>query len=190
VKLGELFVEDRSVWREWLAANHGTSCGTWLIFYRKGCGRQSLTYDESVREALCFGWIDSIIRKLDGDRYARKFTPRRQGSGWSESNRRRVEELTARGLMTPAGQRLVDSAKRDGTWLGSGPPEVPEVVPVELEKALHGNPEARAFFESLAPSYRKRFMLWVAMAKSPGTRRKRVLESVALLERGEKLGLR
>lgn len=188
--LGELFVENRSGWREWLSGNHGTSRGVWLVFYRKGFGTQSLTYEESVREALCFGWIDSIIRKLDGERYARKFTPRRRGSDWSESNRRRVEELASQGLMTPAGRLLVDAAKMDGTWQGSAMPEIPEGVPPELEKALYGNPQARAFFEGLAPSHRKRFVMWVAVAKSPETRRKRARESVALLARGEKLGLR
>ena len=183
-------MHDRSLWREWLAENHVSSGGIWLVFYRKGFGDQSLSYDESVREALCFGWIDSIIRKLNHERYARKFTPRKRDSGWSASNRRRVADLVEQGLMTETGLSLVEEAKRSGSWLGSPVPEVPEEIPGELAEALEASPGAQEFWSGLAPSYRKRFVLWVAMAKREKTRTARVRESIELMEKGEKLGLR
>jgi len=186
----EVYISDRAGWREWLACNHGQSAGVWLVFYRSSTRKPSLAYEEAVEEALCFGWIDSIIRKLDAERYVRKFTPRRRGSNWSESNRRRVFRLLEQDMMTEQGMAAVREAKASGTWLGNDRPAIPDEVPGELAAALVENPPAKTFFENLAPSYRRRFIAWVATAKRDKTRAARVRESITLLEKSEKLGLR
>ena len=186
----EVYISDCIGWRKWLTRNHASSAGVWLVFYRSSIRKPSLTYEEAVEEALCFGWIDSIIRKLDAERYVRKFTPRKQGSSWSESNRRRVSGLLDQDRMTEQGLAAVSDAKASGNWLGNDTPLIPDEVPEELIAALVENPVAKTFFESLAPSYRRRFIAWVAMAKRDETRAARVRESIVLLEKREKLGLR
>jgi uncharacterized protein YdeI (YjbR/CyaY-like superfamily) len=186
----EVYIIDRARWREWLTRNHGRSTGVWLVFYRSSTGKPALAYEDAVEEALCFGWIDSIIRKLDAERYVRKFTPRRPGSSWSESNRGRVSRLLERDLMTEQGVAAVRDAKESGAWFRDDRPVIPDEVPGELAAALEENPAARTFFESLAHSYRRRFSAWVAMAKRDETRAARVRESIALLEKREKLGLK
>ena len=186
----EVYISDRDGWREWLTCNHGRSAGVWLVFYRSSTGKPALAYEDAVEEALCFGWIDSIIRRLDAERYVRKFTPRRQGSSWSESNRMRVSRLLERDLMAEQGMAAVRDAKKSGAWFRDARPVIPDEVPGELTAALEETPAAKAFFESLAPSHRRRFSAWVAMAKRDETRAARVRESIALLEKREKLGLK
>jgi uncharacterized protein YdeI (YjbR/CyaY-like superfamily) len=177
-------------WREWLKANHGTEDGVWLVFPRKHAGSQVLDYEMALEEALCFGWIDGLIKKLDEDHYARKFTPRRPGSKWSELNKQRIERLIASGRMRPEGEAVISAARIDGSWDKPDRPPVMEEVPQEFQQALQKNPRARATFEALAPSYRKHYLLWVGTAKRPETRQKRILEAIRLLEAGEKLGLK
>jgi uncharacterized protein YdeI (YjbR/CyaY-like superfamily) len=135
--------------------------------------------------------VDSVIKELDEQRYARKFTPRKETSQWSEINKRRVAQLIAAGRMTPAGMTLIEAAKANGQWdKVFGPPKVGDEVPEELQLALEQNVTALKNFEQLAPSFRKRYILWIVMAKRPETRAQRVKEAIALLEKGEKLGLR
>lgn len=186
----ELTVKNRAGWRKWLSTNHKRSPGVWLVFYKKHTGKPTLDYDDAVEEALCFGWIDSTIKKLDDNRYVRKFTPRKPGSRWSELNKKRVRKLMRQGLMTDAGMALVTSGKKSGNWEKSDRPKISLDIPPELEKALAKNKKAKAFFDGLAPSYQKQFIGWVSVAKQPETRDRRVKESIALLEKGEKLGLK
>ncbi len=186
----EVYVATRAEWREWLAKNHDQHAAIWLVFYKKDSQKPSLNYDESVEEALCFGWIDSIIKKLDDERYARKFTPRKPDSRWSESNKERVGRLIAQGKMTDVGLALIAAAKTSGLWDAPDRPNISLEVPDEFEQALSANAKARAFFNTLAPSYRKQYLGWIQVAKRPETRAKRVRESIALLEKGEKLGMR
>ena len=188
--MNEIYIKTRAEWRNWLEKNHDKNNGIWLIFYRKESGKPALEYDASVEEALCFGWIDSIIKKLDDERYVRKFTPRKPDSKWSELNKDRVKKLIAQGLMTGPGIALVEEAKKTGLWEKSDRPEISFEMPIELEIALKKNKKAKAFFEQLAPSYRKRFTGWISSAKLQETRDKRVNEAVALLEQGKKLGLK
>jgi uncharacterized protein YdeI (YjbR/CyaY-like superfamily) len=185
-----LYVKTRVAWRKWLAANHGKVDAVWLVFYRKGTGQASLDYEAAVEEALCYGWVDSIVKKLDDKRYARKFTPRKATSVWSESNRRRVARLVKNGSMTKIGLAKVEAAKRSGGWAGAMGPNLDFEMPPEFARALGRNKKAKAFFESLAPTYRKQYVVWISMAKRKETKAKRIRESVSLLERGEKLGLR
>jgi uncharacterized protein YdeI (YjbR/CyaY-like superfamily) len=110
------FAADRAAWREWLAGHHGSAGVVWLLIHKKHVDEPSVIYDEAVEEALCWGWIDGLTNRWDARSYAVRFTPRRPGSVWSESNVARVEKMIAGGRMTPAGQALVDEAKRRGTW--------------------------------------------------------------------------
>ena len=102
-----LYVASRAEWRSWLAANHASESEVWLIFYKAHSGQPSLPYEDSVEEALCFGWIDSLIQKIDEDKYARKFTPRKPDSVWSPTNKRRVAKVIREGRMTPAGMSKI-----------------------------------------------------------------------------------
>ena len=115
------FAADRAAWREWLAAQHGSARVVWLLIHKKHAGEPSVTYDEAVEEALCWGWIDGLVNRWNARSYAVRFTPRKPGSVWSGSNVARVERMVAEGRMTPAGQVLVDEAKRRGTWREAPP---------------------------------------------------------------------
>ena len=175
----------RPQWRKWLQAHHASATEIWLVFHKRHTGKGSMTYDDSVEEALCFGWIDSIIRRLDDDRYARKFTPRKPDSRWSAINRRRYADLEARGLLAPAG------LARRPTSRSSVPPDIDvSVLPAYIERALKREPRAWQNFERLAPSYRRAYIGWIHSAKREETKAKRLREAVALLAAGEKLGLK
>ena len=187
----QLFGLTREQWRRWLAENHAKEeGGVWLVFCKKEAGTSSLQYEESVEEALCFGWVDSVIKRIDDETYCRKFTPRRDGSRWSDANRRRVAKIIKEGRMTQFGLAKVEAAKRSGHWEGDPSPVINMAIPHELSAALAGNKRAKGFFEKLAPTYRKHFIGWIITAKRPKTKAKRLKESLALLARGEKLGLK
>ena len=186
----ELYVTTRDEWREWLARNHDRESGIWLIFYKKHTQMPTLEYDTALEEALCFGWIDSIIRKLDDERYARKMTSRNSNSRWSELNKSRVRKLIEQGLMMEPGLAKIEQAKKSGLWEQSDRPQISFEIPKELEKAFKKNKKAKAFFDQLAPTYQKHFIGWIAVAKQQKTKNKRVKESIGLLEKGEKLGMK
>jgi uncharacterized protein YdeI (YjbR/CyaY-like superfamily) len=186
----QLTVKTRSAWRKWLVLNHDKQTGVWLVFYKKHTGKPTLDYEAAVEEALCFGWIDSIIKKLDDQRYVRKMTPRKPESNWSALNRQRAEKIMRQGLITPSGLARINEAKASGHWESSGQVQISLDIPVELEQALAKQPKAKLFFDQLAPSYRKQFIGWIAVAKQQATRERRVKESMALLEQGKKLGMK
>jgi uncharacterized protein YdeI (YjbR/CyaY-like superfamily) len=186
-----LTLHDRKEWRAWLQANHDTKTEIWLIFYKKGSGVKSITYNASVEEALCFGWIDSLIKSLDERRYLRKFTPRKENSQWSAVNIQRVGKMIEAGMMTEHGLRLVDAAKQNGRW--NQPVKKPKMqfdIHPAFKAALSENPAARQTFEQLAPTYQQQYLTWISIAKRADTRQKRIAESIHLLERGQKLGLK
>ena len=186
----EMHVTTRSEWRKWFVQNHDKSSGIWLIFYKKHTGKSTLEYDAAVEEALCFGWIDSIIKKIDEEKYARKFTPRKRDSHWSKLNRKRVEKVIREGRMTAHGLVKIEAAKKSGLWDENERPEINVQMPEELEEALAKNKKAKGHFDQLAPSYQKHFMLWILTAKRKDTKERRVEESIRLLEQGRKLGLK
>lgn len=186
----QIYVKTRAEWRNWLTHNHGKNAGIWLVFYKKPTGRPTLEYDAAVEEALCFGWIDSIIKKLDDESYARKMTPRKSRSRWSELNKKRIKKLIKQGLMTESGLARVMEAKEWAIWEESDRPNISFEFPRELKKALAKNKKAKAFFDQLAPTYKKQFIGWVYVAKRQETKDRRVKESIALLEQGKKLGLK
>lgn len=171
-------------WRSWLAANHGSSGGVWLVFHKRHTGVKSIPLEDVVRGALCFGWIDSLVRRLDDDRHALKVTPRRPTSKWSELNRRRWAELKAAGLLAPAGLAAPPTDNRYAPR-----PTIPE-LPAYIAKALKANAQAWKFFQTLPPRERRNFVVWIHLAKRPETRERRISESIALLAAGKKLGLK
>jgi uncharacterized protein YdeI (YjbR/CyaY-like superfamily) len=179
-----LEVRSRRQWRAWLAKHHTSSPGVWLVFYKAHAGVQSIPYEDTVREALCFGWIDSLVKRLDDDRYARKVTPRQPTSKWSDVNRKRWLELEAARLLTSAG---LAAAPTNNTYAPR--PVIPD-LPAYIAKALKANPKAWSFFQGLAPTYRRDFVVWIHTAKRPETRDRRIRESIALLVAGKKLGLK
>ena len=186
-----LEVENQAAWRAWLAAHHEQETEIWLVYYKKGTGIPCVAYPDSVDEALCFGWVDSLIKRLDEKRYARKFTPRKDSSKWSPSNIQRVERLIAEGRMTEHGLRKVEAARQSGSWDNpvQGPELAFEMTP-EFAAALKENKRAAEFFNSLAPTHQKQYLGWIEAAKRQETKEKRIKESIRLLAAGEKLGLR
>ena len=183
-ELSTLDIRNRRQWRQWLQKWHASSPGVWLVFYKDHTGVKSMPYEDSVREALCFGWIDSLIKRLDDDRYARKFTPRKSTSRWSDINRQRWAELEAAGLLAPAGMASPPTANRYAPK-----PAIPD-LPAYIAKALKANPKAWSFFQKLAPTYRRHFVVWIHIAKRAETREARIREAISLLAAGKKLGLK
>jgi len=183
-ELMTLQVRSRRQWRAWLAKHHTSSPGVWLVFHKAHTGVKSIPYEDTVREALCFGWIDSLIKRLDDDRYALKVTPRQLTSKWSDINRNRWQELKTAGLLTSAG---LAAAPTDNTYAPR--PVVPD-LPAYIAKALKANSKAWEFFRELAPTYRRDFVVLMHTAKRPETREKRIRESIALMAAGKKLGLK
>jgi len=179
-----LYVTDREEWRRWLAQHHATEPDVWLVYYRKESGKPRLAYNDAVDEALCFGWIDSLVKRLDENRYAIKVTPRKPTSKWSQKNRRRWVELEAAGLLAPAG--LV-AAPTKSTY---GPRPIVPALPNYIAIALKANPQAWKCFCQLAPSHRRNYVVWIHTAKLPETRARRIQESIGLLTAGKKLGLK
>ena len=182
-------VSNRAKWRAWLTAHHDTEAEIWLVYYKKGAGKASVDYEASVEEALCYGWVDSIIKKLDETKYVRKFTPRKDDSKWSPSNIKRIKKLLKEGLMTEHGLQKVEAAKRSGKW--DDPVQSPELnfeMHPEFARALVRNKRAKETFKSLAPTYQKQYLGWIEVAKKSETKSKRIREAIRLLEIGEKLG--
>ena len=183
-ELKTLQVRSRRAWHAWLAKHHTSSPGIWLVRYKEHTGVKSLGYEDMIREALCFGWIDSLVKRLDEDRYAIKVTPRRPTSKWSDINRKRWAELKAAGLLRAAG---LAAPPTNITYRPK--PVIPE-LPGYIVSALKTNSKAWEFFQKLAPTYRRHFVVWIHIAKRPETREKRLRESIALLAAGKKLGLK
>jgi len=186
----KLYVRNSEEWRKWLSRFHDKEMEIWLVFYKKESGKPTLGYEQAVEEALCFGWIDSIIKKIDDESYARKFTPRKENSAWSASNKRRIKKLVEERRMTSIGLEKVKTAKESGGWDKDNRPDISPDIPSEFKQSLNRNRKARVNFEKLAPSYRKNYILWIAMAKRKETRERRIKEAITLLEKGEQLGLK
>lgn len=169
----------RAEWRAWLETEHTRAEGVWLISYKKAAGKPTLSYDEAVEEALCFGWIDSKPNALDEARTMLWFAPRKTGSGWSRLNKQRIERLIAAGRMAPAGRERIEAAKADGSW--SALDEVEDlIIPADLAAALAANPPAEQNFVAFPRSARRGILEWIAAAKKPETRARRVSETAEL----------
>jgi len=185
-----LYIKTSDDWRKWLKKNHKKVVEVWLIFYKKETGKPSIDYEAAVEEALCFGWIDSIIKKIDEERYARKFTPRKDNSVWSESNKKRVKKVIKEGRITDYGLMKIKAAKNSGKWYEDLKPNISFNMPTDFEKALDKNKNAKENFEKLSPSHRRQYIGWIATAKREYTIEKRIEESIKMLKQGMKLGLK
>ena len=183
-RLIDLDARTREQWRKWLAKHHASSPGVWLVRHKQHTRVTSMPYEDLVREALCFGWIDSLVRRLDDDRFAIKVTPRKPTSKWSNINRKRWKELEGAGLLAAPG---LAAAPTGNSYAAR--PAVP-TLPAYVAKAFKANPKAWQHFQALAPTYRRHFVVWIHIAKRPETREKRIRESIALLAAGKKLGLK
>jgi uncharacterized protein YdeI (YjbR/CyaY-like superfamily) len=167
----------RAEWRAWLEKNHQSFERIWLVFYKKATGKPTLTYDEAVEEALCFGWVDSLPRTLDDECHMLLIATRKPKSPWSRLNKTRVEKLIANGLMTPAGLEKIEIAKKNGAWESYDAAE-DLLEPQDLTMLLNANATARANWDAFAPSARKGILYWLSTAKREATREKRLLEIV------------
>ncbi len=189
-KIEELYVTDRKQWRAWLEENHATAKGVWLVYYKVHTGKPSVSYSDSVEEALCFGWIDGIIKKLDDERFCRKFMPRKTKSRWSETNKKRAEKIIRQRKMTEAGMVRIKDAKRSGEWSTIRARNKELTIPAFFLEALAKNKKSLEYFNNLAPSYKRNFVGWVSSAKQEKTRTKRLAEALSYLEQNKKLPLK
>ena len=177
--------KSRDEWRKWLELNHDKEKSLWLIIFHKKSETPSVGYDESVEEALCFGWVDSRTNKRDEESYYIYYSKRKPTSYWSKSNRERVERLMNQGLMTEVGQALIDLAKQKGTWTILEDIEN-LVIPADLEKEFNKNKTALINFRAFRSSSKRIILEWILNAKRPETRQKRIEETVALAEKNIK----
>jgi uncharacterized protein YdeI (YjbR/CyaY-like superfamily) len=178
----EFYANSRSAWRQWLQKNHQAQTSIWLVIYKKDSGVPSLTYEEAVEEALCFGWVDSKPNKRDEKSYLLFFAVRKPKSVWSKINKTRIKKLQAAGLMMPAGLAKIEAAKKDGSWTVLDAIEE-LMMPDDLGKAFRNNQTASDFFNAFPPGVKKGIYQWIISAKREETRSKRIAETVALAQK-------
>lgn len=183
------FAADRRTWRAWLREHHGTKQEIWLVFMKKHTRERCVSYEAAVEEALCWGWIDGKLRRIDDEKHMVRFTPRRPGSIWSEANKARVEKMIRQRKMTRAGVALVEEARKSGQWQKASARENVLEPPPDLARALARNKRARRNFEAFAPSYRKMYIAWVLDAKRDETRRRRIRKVVERAALNRKSGM-
>lgn len=180
-----LEVSTRLDWRKWLEKHHDSEREVWLVFRKKHTGEATLDYTEAIEEALCFGWVDSLVKRLDDARFARKFTPRKADSRWSSLNRRRYEDLKSRGLLAGPGLERAPTQRS-----GDAPRPSLSRLPSYIEEQLKARSRVWKTFESLPPSGRRAYIGWIESAKKDETKQKRLREAINLLAAGRKLGLK
>ena len=185
-ELKTYYPKDRKTWRQWLQKHHTKEPGVWLIYYKKNSAKSSVAYNESVEEALCFGWIDSIMKPIDEEKYMQKFTPRKVKSVWSALNKKRVEQLIEQNLMQAAGLAIIDLGKQNGSWTKLDHVES-YTIPPDLEKTLAKNKKVFKYFEALSKSVKKQWLYRLGNAKLPETRAKRIKE---IIDEAKKYSLR
>jgi uncharacterized protein YdeI (YjbR/CyaY-like superfamily) len=179
---------DRAAWHDWLAEHGANETEVWLIYFKAASGKPTISYPDSLEEALCFGWVDSLIQKIDEEKYARKFTPRKAGSKWSELNKHLAARLVQEGRMSAAGLAKVDFP------LSQAPAARPKrsalPLPDWLKAGLMSSPKAWENFQMLAPSHQRNYIGWISDAKKEETRQRRIREAIRRLEKNETLGLK
>ena len=169
---------DRAAWRRWLTRHHARDGGVWLVIHKKGSRSGSLSYEDAVLEALCFGWIDSTANRLDHERYKLWLAPRKPKGVWSSINKKRVTRLIEAGQMQPSGLAVIEAAKANGAWAALDRSDA-LIMPDDLAEALAAEPDAARHFEAFPPSTKKQVYFWIENAKRPETRAKRVAETAA-----------
>ena len=185
----ELYVRNREEWRMWLEEYHNSVDGIWLIYYKKPSGKPRIPYNDAVEEALCFGWIDSKIKRVNDDYYIQWFTPRRPGSRWSKLNMSRVEKLIKDGRMRQDGLSVYKEGMNKPQRIVNVRSEANLSVPDDLMSALRNNSEALNNFMNFPQGSRKLYVFWLNNAKRPETRQSRILKIVNNSEKNIKAGM-
>ncbi|MBM4169570.1 MAG: hypothetical protein FJ215_10525 [Ignavibacteria bacterium] len=185
-----LYISTRKTWREWLRKNHNRKAEIWLVYYKKHTGKPRIPYDDAVEEAICFGWIDGMIKRVDDETFIQRFTPRSSTSKWSRHNIRRAEKMIAARKMTRTGmaayQLLLDDPK---SRMADQNPAFENAVHPDFTKAMKDHNRARTNFAEFPPSYQRLCYGWINAAKRDKTRQKRIAQIVRLAARGEKIGM-
>lgn len=172
---------NRKEWRHWLEKNHNKETEVWLVFYKVNVDKVSLKHEDALEEALCFGWIDSKLRRIDDEKHMQRFTPRKPKSIWAASNKARVKKLINEGLMTEAGLNSIKVAKENGSWNQLDNIEPNLAIPEVLQTAFKTNKKVGDLFEKLPLSRQKQLVYWIETAKRPETKEKRVKETLLLI---------
>lgn len=186
-----VYFPDPASWRHWLERHHDSAREVWLLFPKKHANKPCVSYSDALDEALCHGWIDSLIKKIDADWYARKFTPRTNKQKWSELNKQRVARLIRDHRMLPVGMEKFQTHEAGASdAAASDKPRLPSTAPPFISRALKKNTKAWENFNKLAPSHKRQYLGWIMFAKRKETRQKRLNEAIALLAANQKLGLK
>lgn len=180
--LSSYHAKNRKEWRQWLTKNHRLEKSVWLIIYHKSSATPSVYYEEAVEEAICFGWIDSIAHKRDAESKYQFFAVRKPKSNWSKANRERAEKMIEKKQMKPAGQAMIDLAKKNGTWTALVDVQN-SIIPPDLQQAFNKNKTAFKNFQAFPPSSKRIILEWILNAKKPETREQRIKQTVALAEK-------
>ena len=180
-----LYFKNDTQWRNWLHNNHNSSKGVYLIFYRVNSDKESMRWEEAVQVAICYGWIDSTVKKLDEERRRQMFTPRKDKSVWSKLNKTYIEKLIANDLMHESGLKKIETAKQNGSWESLDAVENLEMHN-DLVLAFAKNKIALNNYNNFSPSYRKSYLYWLNQAKRDETRAIRILEIISLCEQNIK----
>lgn len=175
----ELYFKNDIEWRSWLHENHSSSSGVYLIFYKVASDHPSMRWEEAVRVALCYGWIDATVKKLDEERRRQYFCPRKPKSVWSKVNKNHIIELTKAGFMESNGLKSIEIAKKNGSWIALDDVEK-GIIPMDLQKVFDKNPLAHKNYINFSPSYRKSYLYWLHQGKREETRKKRIKEIITL----------
>jgi uncharacterized protein YdeI (YjbR/CyaY-like superfamily) len=179
------YFKNAQEWRNWLHENHDASTGIELVFYRVDSSFESMRWEEAVQVAICYGWIDSTVRKLDDERRKQVFTPRKDKSVWSKLNKTYIEQLIQDNLMHQSGLRKIEIAKKNGTWESLDAVENLE-IPLDLQQVFDLNLTAFDNYKNFSPSYRKSYLYWLNQAKREETRLLRINEIIKLCEQNIK----
>ncbi|MFH1391689.1 MAG: YdeI/OmpD-associated family protein [Candidatus Diapherotrites archaeon] len=178
------YFTNRKEWRKWLRKNHAKKKEVWLIYYKVSSCKPRIPYDDAVEEAICFGWIDSIVKSIDDEKYCQRYTPRNKKSIWSELNLERVKKMIKQKKMTKIGFEKLGNALETGPSIKRITPK----VPADLEKALSKNKKALGNFEKFAPSNKRHYIWWIEEAKRPETRERRIKRVIGFSKENKKLG--
>ncbi len=184
-----LLFNDRNEWRSWLEKNYWNTKEVWLLHYKKQSKKQTLSHIDAVEEALCFGWIDSKLKKIDQERYILKYSPRKQKSVWSKINKENARKMIDLGKMTQAGLEKIEEAKKHGLWDTAYTNKIKERIPLDLKKALLADNTAWDNFQHFANSYRNMYCGWVKSAKTNETRKRRIAQVVERSRNNKKPGV-
>lgn len=185
MEIPELYFKTDTAWREWLHANHKSYTGVYLIFYKVENKEASMRWEEAVKVALCYGWIDSTVKSLGNGKRRQYFTPRKQKSVWSALNKKYIKVLKADNLMHQSGLNSIKIAKANGSWTALDDVEN-EVIPEALQNAFNNAPIAFKNYKNFAPSYRKGYLYWLNQAKREATREKRIAEIIKFCNANQK----